>query len=612
MSVLLYVLGIALVSTGIVIIILTYSTKVFYTNVKSIKAGASDPGPELYNSAFITWDEQHHTFDSNGKLTEWTSNSTYAGSAYVLTPRDGKMSIRTSNANTKGVVPSISVQTNNFELINRNQVWTSFPTSNLTIIMVGSGPTTEIPANGVCDGMGLRFGDIRLGLTFNYDTVVGNAVVAEGEVYIALQPIQQPSFKTYTTSQNETYSANTFGITYGTSTDRAFKMYLNGNKVTFSTVIDGATRLNDQLPSPIQFSTDPNLFSVGADRFSSTTSAYFAILVFNRILNDAEMLTLSTYMKKKYFAPKLTYPATVALKLNEALSAPIANTLVSGADPILSYSITPALPTGLVLNTTTGNITGAATISSVAKDYTITATNGVTSNTCILNISVTSTIIEKEAVPVPNITIPETEFTFPLDTNVTTTTPTNTGGIITKFTIDPVNITETTGLVFDSNKGILSGVPRRAAILNVSITASNESGKSVLMFTLITGPTIRYPITSIQSTVGSSIQNMPVSISNGSGAILTFSSTGNLLGLTLDSVTGSIGGTTNASGKSTVTVYAKTPDNAVFASTEITFDIQPTKELKDKIIYVAAGGVAAGAGAITLGVAGYWTYSGKN
>ena len=476
---------------------------------------------------------------------------------------------------------------------------------------IGSGPTTEIPANSVCDGMGFMLGNMKFDLTFNYNTLLGNAVVVASEEMLAVQPIQAPtSFTTYTTSRNETYSANTFGITYS-STNNAFKMYLNGNKITFSTTVDGAMKLTDQLPNPILFTNNPNQFSVGAGQ-RSTTSAYFAILVFNRILNDAEIITLNAFLKKKYLAPKMTYPTTVTLKTNETLSAPIENTLVAGADPIRSYSITPTLPAGLLFNTTSGTITGTATVSSVARDYTIIGTNGITSSICIVNISVTGTATNKTAVPVPNISIPESAFTFPLDSNATTTTPVNTGGDITKFTIDPENITQTTGLVFDTSKGVLSGVPRRAAILNVSITASNDTGKSVLMFTLITGATIQYPKNSIQTMMGSSIENMPVSISNGSGVVITFSSIGDLLGLTLDSVTGSIGGTTHTSGKSKVTIYAKTPANVVFASTEITLDVQPTQELKDKAVYFATGGVAAGAGAVALGVAGYWTYSGTD
>uniref|UniRef100_A0A6C0CKG4 Dystroglycan-type cadherin-like domain-containing protein n=1 Tax=viral metagenome TaxID=1070528 RepID=A0A6C0CKG4_9ZZZZ len=294
--------------------------------------------------------------------------------------------------------------------------------------------------------------------------------------------------------------------------------------------------------------------------------------------------------------------------MNETLSTPIANTLVIGADPILSYSITPALPKGLTLNTTTGNITGKPTVSSANVEYTITATNGITSNTSIVNLEVLEPVNKESdlvpSVPVPNISIPETVFTFPLGSNDATSTPENTGGVITKFTVDPENITQLTGLAFDNTTGVLSGVASQSTILNVSITASNASGQSVLKFTLITGRNIEYAHSAIQGIVGKPIQTIPVSVSNGSGVIITFTST-----LTIDSITGNISGIPTSSGKSTVIVTAKTPDDTVFASTQVTLDIQPTEELKNKLAYLAAGSAVAGIGVAALGVAGYLTYA---
>ena len=636
LTIILYVLGGTLLSAGVTVIVLTYATKVFHTKVTGIKAGASDPGLDLYRSAFIIWDETNQTFNSSGNFTKWTSNSTYADTvggaqyAYELLPRTGAMNVRTSNSGTKGIVPSTSVAVQNYELVTKiGQALASFPQSNLTIILVGSGPVTEIPANSVTNGMSIRYGNLSMGVSFNfnefnYRASPGNVVYLRGGSNTAIQPIQAPAtFKTYTASNSQTFSANTLGITYTTSTDKTFKLYMNGQKVTFNT--DQYKLTDDKLIAPIEFNfVAPIRFQVGSsDIYASSTSAYYAILVFNRVLSDAEMVTLNAYLSTKYFAPKLTYPTAVTLTANVALSAPIANTLVSGADPIQSYSITPTLPAGLVFNTTSGAITGTPTTSSAARDYTITATNAIMSNTYILSLTVAATTtgsttttgsaattnITRQADPVPNISIPETRFIFPLMGNVTTSSPTNAGGPITGFTIDPANITEITGLTFDATKGVLSGAASHSAIVNVSITASNNSGTSVLTFKLITGQVIEYSTSSIQSTVGNTIQNMPVAIYNSSGVSITFSSTGDLLGLTVDPMTGSISGTTNMSGKSTVTINAKTTGNTVFASTQITLDVQPAKELKNKTAYLASGGATAGMGAIALGVAGYLTYS---
>ena len=52
------------------------------------------------------------------------------------------------------------------------------------------------------------------------------------------------------------------------------------------------------------------------------------------------------------------------------------------------YSVSPALPAGLTLNTQTGVISGTPTANALAADYTITATNATGSSQAILNITV--------------------------------------------------------------------------------------------------------------------------------------------------------------------------------------------------------------------------------
>jgi hypothetical protein len=65
-----------------------------------------------------------------------------------------------------------------------------------------------------------------------------------------------------------------------------------------------------------------------------------------------------------------------------------------GGGPVATYSVTPALPAGLAINSSTGEITGSPTTPVAAADYTITAQNpsGVTSfNLSIAVITVTAT-----------------------------------------------------------------------------------------------------------------------------------------------------------------------------------------------------------------------------
>lgn len=75
-----------------------------------------------------------------------------------------------------------------------------------------------------------------------------------------------------------------------------------------------------------------------------------------------------------------TFPRTVAI-------TPLAPT--KKGSPVVSYSVSPALPAGLVLNTTTGVISGTPTTTTATATYTVTATNtaGSTTKAVVITIS---------------------------------------------------------------------------------------------------------------------------------------------------------------------------------------------------------------------------------
>jgi hypothetical protein len=66
------------------------------------------------------------------------------------------------------------------------------------------------------------------------------------------------------------------------------------------------------------------------------------------------------------------------------------NMPTSSGGAVVSYSVSPALPAGLTLNTSTGIISGTPTTLTEASNYTITATNTGGSTTASLSIAVVS------------------------------------------------------------------------------------------------------------------------------------------------------------------------------------------------------------------------------
>ncbi len=106
------------------------------------------------------------------------------------------------------------------------------------------------------------------------------------------------------------------------------------------------------------------------------------------------------------------------------LNTPIApNTPSNGGGAIASYSVSPALPSGLNLDPVTGVITGTPTTVTAAANYQVTGSNGAGSSTATLSITVTS--INSQGVPTlvqsvsyggnaPTRGLSSSRYTFPM------------------------------------------------------------------------------------------------------------------------------------------------------------------------------------------------------
>ena len=102
---------------------------------------------------------------------------------------------------------------------------------------------------------------------------------------------------------------------------------------------------------------------------------------------------------------------------------------VSGG-PVVSWSISPSLPTGLSIDSNTGEVSGTPTVLSSLTIYTITATNTGGSATTTIDITV------NDIVP-SGITYSSNSFVETKGSSMTTGVPAVSGGPVVTWSVSP-------------------------------------------------------------------------------------------------------------------------------------------------------------------------------
>ena len=262
----------------------------------------------------------------------------------------------------------------------------------------------------------------------------------------------------------------------------------------------------------------------------------------------------------------LVYPeTTITVIVGQAITPDIPT--VTGI--VTSYSVSPALPAGLIL-ISTGTITGTPTAVTAQANYTVTAENATGSTTATLQIAV-------GPVPAPsNLVYPQTGIAAIVGQAITPDTPTVTG-TVTSYSVSPA-LPAGLGL---GPTGTISGTPTSvAALANYTVTAENAVGSTSTTLQIVVGPAnpaapsnLVYPQMSITATAGTAIQTDTPTVS---GTVTSYSVLGTVspalpAGLSLDYSTGAISGTpTTATAQSNYTVTASNSYGSTSATLSIT------------------------------------------
>ena len=164
----------------------------------------------------------------------------------------------------------------------------------------------------------------------------------------------------------------------------------------------------------------------------------------------------------------LSYSIPANLTVNVAIS-PISPT-VSGS--VSSYSVSPALPAGLTLNTSTGVVSGKPTALTSSVAYTFTASNAGGSSSKSISFAI---------VPVApsglNYTVPAA---FTVGLAITPISPTVTG-TVASYSVSPAF---PAGIALNATTGVISGTPTASvASATHTITATNAGGSTTKAIT---------------------------------------------------------------------------------------------------------------------------------
>jgi hypothetical protein len=136
--------------------------------------------------------------------------------------------------------------------------------------------------------------------------------------------------------------------------------------------------------------------------------------------------------------------------------APLSPSSSGGA--VVSYSVSPALPSGLSLDSVSGVISGTPLVVSSSNTYTVTATNSGGSTSFGISITINDVAPSSLSYNSPNV--------FTKDVAIAPLSPAVSGGAVVSYSIAPAL---PLGLNFDTASGVISGTPSVIRVLRLPI-----------------------------------------------------------------------------------------------------------------------------------------------
>ncbi len=208
-------------------------------------------------------------------------------------------------------------------------------------------------------------------------------------------------------------------------------------------------------------------------------------------------------------------------------------------DSPVTYTITPSLPTGLTLNSSTGTISGTPTAVYPLTNHTLAATNISGNMTIVLSFEVQDSAVT-------SLSYSATSSNYTINTLISANYPSITGGAATSFSVSPAL---PTGISLNTVSGLISGTPTAlSGSTNYTVTASNSQGSASTTISIeVTGiapSSLSYTSSSLDLTKDIAMSSLTPTVS---GIVTGYTVEPSLpAGLSLNASTGVVSGTPTA------------------------------------------------------------------
>ncbi len=180
--------------------------------------------------------------------------------------------------------------------------------------------------------------------------------------------------------------------------------------------------------------------------------------------------------------PPTTAPSNLhysAMSISATANQAITNDVPSVTGTVTAYAVSPSLPAGLSISSTSGVISGTPTVITAQNQYRVTASNIVGSTSATIVIQVTGAVTAPGALMYSSTSITAVAG-FPIVPDL----PATSGGAITSYTVTPAL---PPGLTLNSSTGVISGTPTAGAEAATYVVDGANSAGTV---TAAVSPTI--------------------------------------------------------------------------------------------------------------------------